>query len=121
MAAKYTLDACVDCIAYVANGTVPEDRPTLADDILANLGPTDMLHLVNAEGCNEAGEFFTDENDEEIDPDHPDYDLVREDWFSWSACECCGSTLGGNRNRLAVLTADDPGAEAIPSQLKLDF
>lgn len=82
MRVKYYLHACVDCIAYAANGTVPEDRPDLEADIAAELG--DGGTLVCAFEQTERGDSV-------------------DDWFSWSPCECCGSRLGGNRNRLAVL------------------
>lgn len=107
MKLKYTLSACVDCIAYAANGTIPEDRPDLVTEIREHLGSDDDLrNLVNADGCDESGELRDDDGNP-IDGDHPDYEVSREDWFSWSACDCCGSTLGGNRNRLAVLTCEE--------------
>jgi hypothetical protein len=104
MRLKYTLDACMDCVAYAASGTLPEDRPELASDIIANLGD-DARHLVNADGYDKNGNFYRDSAGAEIDCGHPDYESMREDWFSWSPCECCGNPLGGNRNRLAVLSA----------------
>jgi hypothetical protein len=100
---KYTLIACVDCIAFVANGDIPEDRPELAKEIHDHMGLEPGDHLVNADGTDENGDYHKDSNGDEIDMDHPEYEAIREEWFSWRACECCGSTLGGNRNRLAVL------------------
>lgn len=51
----------------------------LPDEIRMQLGnDEDVLNLVNA-------------------------DNGEEDWFSRSPCECCGSELAGDRNRLAVL------------------
>lgn len=35
---------------------------------------------------------------EEIEPDQHQIELASEPHFSWSACECCGSDLGGNRH-----------------------
>ena len=69
-------DGCVDCVDFVANGTIPEDRPDLPELIAAGW-PTG--HIVNA--------------DKEGDEPH----------FSWSPCGCCGSRLGGNRMKLAIL------------------
>lgn len=104
----YTLDACVDCIAYVANGDIPEDRPNLPEEIAKHIGdPKHVRGLVNADGTDSSGNFYKDEGGNVIDMDHPEYELHAEDWFSWSPCECCGSTLGGNRNRLAVLVSED--------------
>lgn len=111
MRVKYTLDACVDCIAYVANGDIPEDRPYLADEIAANLGD-DCAYLVNADGCDQYGKLRRDLRGRKVTPDHPDYELYREDWFSWNPCECCGSHLGGDRNRLAVLREETPREKA---------
>lgn len=103
MKLKYTLDACIDCIAFVANGDIPEDKENLVSEIREHLGEPDLRYLVNADGTDEHGEFYRDSHGRRITMDHPEYEAYREDWFSWSRCECCGSTLGGNRNRLAVL------------------
>ena len=108
MRVAYTLDACVDCVAYVANGDIPEDRPELPDDIAEFIGkPGHVRGLVNAEGRGRDGKYLVSGDGKEIDLDHPGYECAREDWFSWSGCECCGSSLGGSRNRLAVLVADE--------------
>lgn len=79
MIVKYELSACVDCLFFVANGDVPEDdNGELETAIMDNLGAEDVRHLV----CGDS-----DQDDE----------------FSWSACECCGSRLGGSRHQLIVL------------------
>lgn len=75
-----TFRGCVDCVAFVANGTIPEDRPELPDLIAARF-PGKVGHIVNA--------------DEEGD----------EAEFSNSGCDCCGSPLGGMRGKLALLVA----------------
>lgn len=31
----------------------------------------------------------------------------KEAWFSWRACECCGSPLGGDRYQLRAVNKDD--------------
>lgn len=72
------LVGCVDCLCYIANGDVPEDRPTLPQDIAANW-PEPGLYIVIA--CEEEC----------------------EGWFSWRSCDICGATLGGNRHPFAVL------------------
>ena len=33
--------------------------------------------------------------------------IVEEPWFSWHACECCGSSLGGDRYEAHGLDADN--------------
>jgi len=77
------IEVCGDCLGWIANGTIPDDRPTLLAEI-AKVWPGDMRHIVagNSEDDNDEGAF------------------------SWSGCECCGSRLGGTRYAAAVLTAD---------------
>jgi hypothetical protein len=75
----YELSACVDCLMLVANGDVPDDRPELDSEIDAYLQLKPNQHLVCSGGDSE------------------------DDEFSWSRCECCGSSLGGSRHQLAVL------------------
>ena len=78
----FELSACVDCLMFVANGEVPDARPNLATEIGGHLGLQTMQHLVCSGGEDDGEEF------------------------SWSACECCGSPLGGSRHHLAVLQSD---------------
>ena len=65
---------CTDCLCYLANGDVPEDRPDLPAQIdkLWPEGPNgkwwDIVPVVEDEGS-----------------------------FSWWSCDCCGSGLGGYR------------------------
>ena len=101
-----TLSACVDCVAYVANGTVPDDRDTLPIEIQDYLQLKPNQHLVNADGTDESGDYYRDEENNAIDSDHPEYEAYCEDWFSWQSCECCGDWHGGNRNRLAILESE---------------
>jgi hypothetical protein len=64
------LSACIDCIAFLANGEIIEDRPNLPQEIAENWPPIEWtLHLKSEENP----------------------------WFSWSPCECCGSRFGGTR------------------------
>jgi len=84
------LRCCVDCLAFAANGDIPEDRPELPE-VLRVAFPG--LHLVPAGvGDNYEGEGF-----------------------SWSACDCCGSRLGGDRWLMATLGPGDE-VEAIEAQ-----
>lgn len=79
MRVKHELMACGDCLMYVANGDLPEDdNGELQAAIDANLTPAEQRHLC----CGDS------EQDNE---------------FSWSACQCCGSSLGGSRHQLIVL------------------
>jgi hypothetical protein len=80
MRVKYTLSACADCIAFVANGRSHDTPPTLDAEIARRLG-ADRHHLVNADDAGVSD-------------------------FSWSFCECCGARLGGARGQLAVLECE---------------
>jgi hypothetical protein len=80
MRVKYSLSACVDCIAYVANGPSDDTPPTLDAQIARRLG-ADRHHLVNAGAAGVSD-------------------------FSWSFCECCGVRLGAARGQLAVLECE---------------
>jgi len=75
MRIKQELLSCVDCVAYVANGEIPESRPHLVNEIRGRLG-ADARRL--AVTCGD-----------QID-------------FSWAPCQCCGSLLGGSREAMVV-------------------
>jgi hypothetical protein len=75
---EYALSACVDCLMWVANGELPEDDSNGLRQAIANNLGDDARFLCCGDG------------------DH-------DDEFSWSACECCGSHLGGSRHQLVVL------------------
>lgn len=74
-----TLSACQDCLFYVANGDEPDDGRDIEADIQATLG-----HASGLLCCGDS-----DQDDE----------------FSWSSCQCCGSTLGGSRHQIIVMGA----------------
>lgn len=65
---------CTDCLCYLANGDVPEERPDLRAEIAKWWpdGPKGewwgLVPVGEDEGC-----------------------------FSWASCDACGSTLGGGR------------------------
>ena len=80
------LVGCVDCLCYVANGDVPQDRPELPAIIAARYPAP--LHVVTA--CEETA---CEENG--------------EGWFSWRTCDICGCRLGGERHSMAVLAPED--------------
>lgn len=77
---SYDLEACTDCVMFLANGEEPDDNPDnwSADNIEANW-PSATYQL--AVGGNE----------------------TTEEYFSWRACGCCGSRLGGNRYPVVAL------------------
>lgn len=69
---------CADCILYIANGDLPED-------------PADARRITDAIAA-EPGTWVCGS--------------APDDEFSWSACDCCGSTLGGSRHEAAVIPAN---------------
>ena len=77
------LRACVDCIQYVANGEVPDDRDALPDEVAEMWPPAEGWQLCMG------------------DPDE-------DDAFSHGACECCGSTLAGARHEVIALRETTP-------------
>jgi hypothetical protein len=79
MNVKYDdLWGCTDCLMYVANGELPDERPNLARAIAGQWG-SDAGNIV----CGNA----------------PD------DEFSSHECDICGSRLAGARHSFAVLEA----------------
>lgn len=71
-----TLSACIDCLLFVANGDISEERPNIAAEITAFAPEGDLV----------AGDELTE--------------------FTWSACECCGYVLAGSRHEIHVLRAE---------------
>jgi len=71
------LMACDDCLMLVVNSEPPDNRPDIELDIAVHLGLAPRQHLA----CGDS------DNDIE---------------FTWRACQCCGSTLGGRRNELVL-------------------
>ncbi len=72
-----TLMACDDCLMYVANDDIPDERP-------------DLRRLIDAQLDMSTSKWLCVGDD-------------AEDEFSWRPCECCGSTLGGRRNQLILM------------------
>ena len=68
----YDFEGCSDCLMFVANGDMPEDREGFVEDF---------------ELWTEGFVICLGDNDIDLG-------------FSWSRCECCGSRLGGDRHRL---------------------
>jgi hypothetical protein len=64
---------CQDCLIYVANGELPDERPDLEWEIQATL----------------------DRPSRDVCPG----DSENDGTFSSEPCECCGSTLGGSRHQ----------------------
>lgn len=76
-----TGSACTDCLMLVANGETPPEMDEAAT----------AAYLAEVERRS-AGYTVVPACDEEC-----------EGGFSWSACDLCGSTLGGDRHPVAFL------------------
>ena len=91
--------ACADCLMLVANGETPEGDYTLPDRI-------NLRWSVSKETCDIYGAVhgslwwdFTLGGEHESEADEYSGSLG----FSWSPCQCCGSSLGGERYPLTAL------------------
>lgn len=81
----YELEGCTDCVMFLANGEVPEDNSNgWKPENIETMWPSKTYHLCVAGGENE------------------------EEYFSWRACDVCGSRLGGNRYPCAAWCEDVP-------------
>jgi hypothetical protein len=79
---KYELMACTDCLMLVANGDHPEENTEKQD--------AEMDRAIEANLGDDQGYLCCGDSD-------------KDEEFSWSACECCGSKLGGSRHHLVVV------------------
>lgn len=96
----YTIAICQDCVSLLANGEVTDgngDDVSLAhgQDIDVLWGNTEITlgHLHKGEDCPDC------HCSEDPEQTCEDFDNECEHgWFSWSACDGCGSNLGGTRS-----------------------
>lgn len=78
----YDIEVCVDCANLIANGdTTGIDSPEREAEVIAQAGIPDGYHV--ALNCPEDC----------------------EGGFSWSRCDACLSTLGGDRHPAAIWKA----------------
>jgi len=77
---------CVDCVMFIANGDLPED----GEDATRLLFEFDRYAQENIEWRLGSCEI-TWEDGIEVRVE------LEEQEFSWSECDCCGSSLGGSR------------------------
>jgi hypothetical protein len=78
MDASVLLIVCVDCLVAIVNGDFPENEAR-AGEILKGM------------------DQWADEGYHLVDGDTDDQG------FQWSGCDCCGSSLGGNRYNVTAL------------------
>jgi hypothetical protein len=85
------ISVCVDCMVLHANGEYDHDRDPSEPEPLSLIGPGYSVTM----GVSEHSEHCTEVDREE----GCDCDQLG---FSWSRCEGCGSTLGGDRFALTL-------------------
>ena len=98
------LSACTDCLLFVANGDEPENDDTLPARI-------ESEWTVSNDTCDHYGAVhgslwwdivYGGEHESEADEHSGSLG------FSWRRCECCGSTLGGDRYPLTAILLRKP-------------
>lgn len=87
----HRISICVDCLAFLANGTTG-DSPDAKDD---------AEHAADMAREWGVGTEITLGRMRELDESEEDFETDAEDGhhdgFSWHPCQGCGSTLGGDR------------------------
>ncbi len=76
---------CTDCVMYIANGELPEEDADVGRAILDGIERERPYDWVCESPHDDEGEGA-----DQVD-------------FSWRACECCNSHLGGSRHRCALI------------------
>lgn len=90
---------CVTCVIAQENG----DTSGLTDAQLEKWERGVKAENVCDNGWQWSGVLCSDANDEgECQCESPE-DCEREGWFSWSWCEFCGDTDGGDRWNVAIM------------------
>src|SRR5690242_21648711 len=87
--------ACQDCVIIMTNG----DASALSEEEYATWERGVERENLLSNGWEWAGVQC---DDWEVD-DAPHGECLTEGWFSWSWCECRGSTLGGQRYNVAIM------------------
>jgi hypothetical protein len=92
---------CVDCLMLLANGETPSELDeTETAEFLARVdvraaGTVTLGRMFGEDGCEHTSEDWVF-GDSWVQADHASE--CEQIGFSWSACDVCGSTLGGSRD-----------------------
>jgi len=70
---------------------------TYTDTVDTNMEGCELLSVGVCPGCEECQDVYGYDSLEEFEAAYDAGDIVDEGGFSWSACECCRSSLGGSR------------------------
>ena len=101
-----TLWVCADCLMSEATGSVSDDP-----DYVPNREPWGLI----ADSDEITAGLVREEHDcgyEDHDEAWPDYCECEQREFSWSACDACGSTLGGSRDAYTLWYNDEENDNA---------
>lgn len=98
------ISACSDCLLFVANGDEPEGDDTLPARIQREWTVSDYTcdHHRAVHGSLWWDIVLGGEHESEADEHSGSLG------FSWRHCECCGSTLGGDRYPLTAILRRKP-------------
>lgn len=92
------LDACSDCLIFIANGEVPDDNPDNWDPARIDNEWSEVAeHTAKFHGASPNQLRWDIVCGGEHEDEHGD------SHFSWQSCDCCGTNLGGNRYALTAL------------------
>lgn len=87
------VDICTDCLMMIANGEIEDADVARNQQVAEEIARIwDGYHLV-------PGSLNHGPDNHPTDDDCP----CSESWFSWSDCEGCGSTLGGDRHHAVAI------------------
>lgn len=95
------LRCCITCVIAQENGDTSALNDSELETWQNGVMATDALNGgwewsgVQCDSFNEYGDA--------CDCDGGDEEHMREGWFSWSPCEFCGDTDGGNRFNVAIM------------------
>lgn len=83
-----------------------EDYATFVRDFALGINGLTHISTGPCPGCETCADTFGMDQ-AAFDHAMADDRIVNEPWFSWGACECCGGTLGGNREPMHGWTETD--------------
>ena len=75
-------------------------------DVAAHLEGLTGISTGICPGCQVCADEYTDGDLRALEAGWECGDIFEEPWFSWRRCNCCGSTLGGNRETMHAVDPD---------------
>lgn len=90
---------CADCVIIMTNG----DRSGLSDEEYARWEEGVESVSLERDGWRWSGVQCDSWVEDGVSCDCDGDEHVSEGWFSWSPCEWCGDTCGGDRYNVAIM------------------